>query len=305
MPFVLIALVVLLVWLALSGIRVAQEYERAVVFRLGRYEATRGPGVYWNIPIVERQRKIDLRTTTVDVERQETITRDSVTVRINAVLFYRVDAPERAIVAVADYRMAVYQTALTALRNVIGQHDLDEVLRERDKINAQIATIVDKATDPWGIKVEAVEMKDVEIPSGMQRAMAREAEAMREKRARLIKADAEFEASLKLGQAADEIAHNPIALELRRLQTISEVGSENSSTLVLALPTESLTAGGMEAVSAGMAAHRHTPRAPRLPDAPRLPRADRSQVPPPSDATPAVDPDALLPVPRAGDEFTR
>lgn len=280
MPIVLLALVVLLVWFALSGLRVAQEYERAVVFRLGRYEATRGPGVYWNIPLIERQRKIDLRTTTVDVERQETITKDSVTVRINAVLFYRVDAPERAIVAVADYRMAVYQVALTALRNVIGQHDLDEVLRARDQINHQVAAIVDKATDPWGIKVEAVEMKDVEIPAGMQRAMAREAEATREKRARLIKAEAEYEASLKLGQAADEIAQNPIALELRRLQTITEVGSENSSTLVLALPTETFAGGeGMTAVTAGLAARTGQPPR-RAGSAPRLPSPEPQHVPP-------------------------
>ncbi|MCA0269530.1 MAG: slipin family protein [Bacteroidetes bacterium] len=299
MPIILIALVVLLVWLAVSGIRVAQEYERAVIFRLGRYEATRGPGVYWNIPLIERQRKIDLRTTTVDVERQETITRDSVTVRINAVLFYRVDAPERAVVAVADYRMAVYQVALTALRNVIGQHDLDEVLRARDQINAQVAMIVDKATDPWGIKVEAVEMKDVEIPSGMQRAMAREAEAVREKRARLIKAEAEYEASLKLGQAADEIAQNPIALELRRLQTITEVGSENSSTLVLALPSDTFTSGeGMAAVAAGLAARDGQPRrraaeTPRLP-APELRDVSPSQIPP----EPAI-------VARPDDEWTK
>lgn len=301
MPIVLLVILGLLLWFALSGIRVAQEYDRAVVFRLGRYEATRGPGLYWNVPLIERQRKVDLRTTTVDVERQETITKDSVTVRINAVLFYRVEAPERAIVAVADYRMAVYQVALTALRNIIGQHDLDEVLRDRDKINAQIATIVDKATDPWGIKVEAVEMKDVEIPSGMQRAMAREAEATREKRARIIKAEAEYEASLKLGQAADEMSQNPVALELRRLQTISEVGSENSSVVVLALPTETLagTNGqGMAAVAAGLASQRTAP-APRAPVAQRL-SAPGAQVPPVLDA----DSDAL-PAVRPGDEWTR
>ena len=301
MPIVLLVILGLLLWFALSGIRVAQEYDRAVVFRLGRYEATRGPGLYWNVPLIERQRKVDLRTTTVDVERQETITKDSVTVRINAVLFYRVEAPERAIVAVADYRMAVYQVALTALRNIIGQHDLDEVLRDRDKINAQIATIVDKATDPWGIKVEAVEMKDVEIPSGMQRAMAREAEATREKRARIIKAEAEYEASLKLGQAADEMSQNPVALELRRLQTISEVGSENSSVVVLALPTETLagTNGqGMAAVAAGLASQRTAP-APRAPVAQRL-SAPGAQIPPVLDA----DSDAL-PAVRPGDEWTR
>ena len=233
-------LVAALIVVAMLGIRVAQEYERGVVFRLGRYVATRGPGLYWNIPVFERQRTIDLRTRTVDVEQQETITSDSVTIRVNAVLWFRVTDPERAVIAVADYRAAVYQVALTSLRNVIGQHDLDEVLRSRDKINAQLATIVDKATEPWGVQVEAVEMKDVEIPEAMQRAMAREAEAMREKRARIIKAEAEQEASVRLGMAAREIAANPIALELRRLQTVSEVGAENNSTTVLMIPTEFL-----------------------------------------------------------------
>ena len=236
-PFLIGAAVLAVV---VSGIRVAQEYERGVVFRLGRYEATRGPGLYWNMPVFERQRKIDLRTRTVNVEQQETITSDSVTIRVNAVLWFRVTDPQRAVIAVADYRSAVYQVALTSLRNVIGQHDLDEVLRSRDRINAQLALLVDKATEPWGVKVEAVEMKDVEIPEAMQRAMAREAEAMREKRARIIKAEAEHEASVRLGQAAREIAANPIALELRRLQTVSEVGAENNSTTVLMMPTEFL-----------------------------------------------------------------
>ena len=236
-PFLIGAAVLAVV---VSGIRVAQEYERGVVFRLGRYEATRGPGLYWNMPVFERQRKIDLRTRTVNVEQQETITSDSVTIRVNAVLWFRVTDPQRAVIAVADYRSAVYQVALTSLRNVIGQHDLDEVLRSRDQINSQLAKLVDKATEPWGVQVEAVEMKDVEIPEAMQRAMAREAEAMREKRARIIKAEAEHEASVRLGQAAREIAANPIALELRRLQTVSEVGAENNSTTVLMMPTEFL-----------------------------------------------------------------
>jgi regulator of protease activity HflC (stomatin/prohibitin superfamily) len=236
-PFLIGAAVLAVV---VSGIRVAQEYERGVVFRLGRYEATRGPGLYWNMPVFERQRKIDLRTRTVNVEQQETITSDSVTIRVNAVLWFRVTDPQRAVIAVADYRSAVYQVALTSLRNVIGQHDLDEVLRSRDQINSQLAKLVDRATEPWGVQVEAVEMKDVEIPEAMQRAMAREAEAMREKRARIIKAEAEHEASVRLGMAAREIAANPIALELRRLQTVSEVGAENNSTTVLMMPTEFL-----------------------------------------------------------------
>lgn len=231
----------LLFLVLLSGLRMSQEYQRAVVFRLGRYRAIRGPGLYWNIPLIERQRKLDVRTTTVDVERQEGITRDSVTIRVNAVLWYRVVDPSKAVVAVADFRQAVYQVALTSLRNVIGQHDLDEVLRERDKINEQVARIVDLATDPWGIKVEAVEMKDVEIPESMQRAMAQEAEAVREKRARLIKAQAEFEASAKLGEAAQEIVKNPVALELRRLQAVTEIGAEHNSTTILMMPTDFFT----------------------------------------------------------------
>lgn len=210
-----------------------------------------------------------MRTRTVNVEQQETITSDSVTIRVNAVLWFRVTDPERAEIAVADYQAAVYQVALTSLRNVIGQHDLDEVLRSRDQINAQLAVIVDKATEPWGIQVEAVEMKDVEIPEAMQRAMAREAEAMREKRARIIKAEAEHEASVRLGMAAREIAANPIALELRRLQTVSEVGAENNSTTVLLIPTEFLalasTLNRTLSATADAAERSTAPAAPTLP----------------------------------------
>src|SRR5215470_10115940 len=198
---VLIVAFALLV-LLLSGIRVAQEYQRAVVFRLGRYQSVRGPGLYYNLPILEWQRKVDMRTITVNVEPQETITKDSVTIKVNAVLWYRVTEPFKAILEVADFRAAVYQVALTSLRNIIGQHMLDEVLKERDQINSQLRTIVDQATDPWGVQVEMVEMKDVEIPQAMQRAMAREGEAIREKRARLIKADAEQEAATKLVEAS-------------------------------------------------------------------------------------------------------
>src|SRR5438270_13256797 len=167
--------------LALSGIRIAQEYERAVVFRLGRYHSVRGPGLYYLVPLIEWQRKVDMRTVTVNVEQQETITKDSVTVKVNAVLWYRVTDPAKSVLEVVDFRSAVYQVALTSLRNIIGQHQLDEVLKDRDRINAQLRTIVDQATDPWGVQIEMVEMKDVEIPQAMQRAMAREAEAVREK----------------------------------------------------------------------------------------------------------------------------
>ncbi|HTK78105.1 MAG TPA: slipin family protein [Gemmataceae bacterium] len=227
--------------LALSGIRVAQEYQRAVVFRLGRFHSVRGPGLYYNIPLIEWQKKVDMRTVTVNVEPQETITKDSVTVKVNAVLWYRVTEPFKAILEVADFRSAVYQVALTSLRNIIGQHVLDEVLKERDQINAKLKVIVDQATDPWGAQVELVEMKDVEIPQSMQRAMAREAEAVREKRARIIKAEAEQESSVKLAEASKMITQNPLGLELRRMQMISEVGAEQNTTTIIMMPSEFVT----------------------------------------------------------------
>jgi regulator of protease activity HflC (stomatin/prohibitin superfamily) len=239
-PVIVVSAVVCFVVVAigLSGLRIAQEYQRAVVFRLGRYQGVRGPGLYYNLPLIEWQRLVDMRTVTVNVEPQETITKDSVTVKVNAVLWYRVTEPFKAILEVADFRSAVYQIALTSLRNIIGQHDLDEVLKDRNTINDQLRTIVDEDTEPWGVKVEMVEMKDVEIPQSMQRAMAREAEAMREKRARLIKAEAEQEASRKLGEAAAAISRDPIALELRRMQMISEVGAEQNSTTIIMMPSE-------------------------------------------------------------------
>jgi regulator of protease activity HflC (stomatin/prohibitin superfamily) len=230
-----------LVVLALSGLRIAQEYERAVVFRLGRFHSVRGPGLYYNIPFIEWQRKCDMRTVTVNVEQQETITKDSVTVKVNAVLWYRITDPAKAILEVADYRSAVYQVALTSLRNIIGQHVLDEVLKERDQINEKLRAIVDKDTEPWGVVIEMVEMKDVEIPTAMQRAMAREAEAVREKRARIIKAEAEYEASMKLANAAEQITQNPMSLELRRMQMISEVGAEQNTTTIIMMPSEFVT----------------------------------------------------------------
>lgn len=232
---------VIAVLLVVSSFRIAQEYQRAVVFRLGRFQGIRGPGLYFLIPLFEWDRKIDIRTITVDVEQQETITKDSVTVKVNAVLWYKVIDPERALISVANYGEAVYQVALTCLRNIIGQHELDEVLKDRSAINQALRQLVDDATDPWGIKVEMVEMKDVEIPTSMQRAMAREAEAVREKRARQIKAQAELDASRLLAQASREIAENPAALELRRMQMISEVGAENNTTTLIMIPSDFVT----------------------------------------------------------------
>jgi regulator of protease activity HflC (stomatin/prohibitin superfamily) len=233
--YIIIAAVILFI---LSGIRVAQEYERAIVFRLGRFNSIKGPGLYWLIPFIEWQKIVDMRTRTVDLEQQETITRDSVTIRVNAVLWYRVENPSKAILEVTHYEQAVYQFAVTTLRNILGQHILDEVLKERAQINETLRKIVDEATDPWGIRIEMVEMKDVEIPESMQRAMAREAEAVREKRARIIKAEAEFEAAEKLSQGAALINQNPMALELRRMQMLSEIGVENNTTTIVMMPTE-------------------------------------------------------------------
>ncbi|EHQ27288.1 slipin family protein [Mucilaginibacter paludis] len=224
--------------LILMGVRIAQEYERGVVFRLGRYHKTKGPGLYLIIPFIDTQIKLDIRTKTVDLEQQETITKDSVTIKVNAVLWFRITDPERAIIKVANYNQAVYQFSVTALRNIIGQNLLDEVLREREQINSTLQKIVDSATEPWGIKIEMVEMKDVEIPESMQRAMAREAEAIREKRARIIKAEAELEASIKLTQGAKQMEGSPIALELRRMQMLSEIGIDNNTTTIVLVPSD-------------------------------------------------------------------
>ena len=229
---------IIIVVLLFMGLCIAQEYERAIVFRLGRFQSVKGPGLYWIIPFIDRRRTIDMRTKTVDLEQQETITKDSVTIKVNAVLWFRVIDPASAIIKVADYNKAVYQFSVTALRNIIGQHLLDEVLKEREQINATLQKIVDASTEPWGIKIEMVEMKDVEIPEAMQRAMAREAEAIREKRARIIKAEAELEASIKLTQGAKQMEGSPIALELRRMQMLSEIGIDNNTTTVVMIPSE-------------------------------------------------------------------
>ncbi|AWM31506.1 slipin family protein [Hymenobacter nivis] len=233
----LVLLAIVLLLLALS-LRIAQEYQRAIVFRLGRYTGTRGPGLYWLIPFLERQQTIDMRTKTVELEQQETITKDSVTIKVNAVLWFKVLNPADAVIKVADYNKAVYQLSVTALRNIIGQNQLDEVLRERAQINGSLLQIVDAATGAWGVKIELVEIKDVEIPESMQRAMAREAEAIREKRARIIKAEAELEASIKLTQGAQEMEKSPYSLELRRMQMLSEIGIDNNTTTVILLPSE-------------------------------------------------------------------
>jgi regulator of protease activity HflC (stomatin/prohibitin superfamily) len=236
---ILDVLVIALVVIFLSGLRVAQQYERGVVFRLGRYMGLKGPGLYWIIPLgVERSVRVDIRTRTVSAEQQETITRDSVTIKVNAVLWYRVVDAAKAVIEVADAPAAVYQLALTGLRNIIGQHDLDEILQERNKINTLLGDNISGSTAAWGLEVQRFEMKDVELPKAMQQVMAMQAEAIREKRARIIKAEAELEASVKLSAAAAQITQNPAALELRRMQMISEVGAENNSTTVIMIPSD-------------------------------------------------------------------
>ena len=227
------------VFIVFIGLRIAREYERGVIFRLGRYVGIRGPGLYWIIPLgIERSMIIDIRVRTIAAEQQETITRDSVTIKVNAVLWYKITDAAKSIIAVENAGTAIYQLALTSLRNIIGQHDLDEVLQERDKINALLQQGISPSTGAWGLEVERFEMKDVELPAAMQEVMAMQAQAIREKRARLIKADAELEASLKLRQASENIAGNPAALELRRMQMVTEVGAENNSTTVIMIPSD-------------------------------------------------------------------
>ena len=239
MPLVLIIAAVVVL---LSGLRIAQEYQRGVLFRLGRYQGLKGPGLFWIIPFgIESTRIIDIRTRTVSAEQQETITRDSVTIKVNAVLWYRVVDAAKSVIAVSSAGDAVYQLALTGLRNIIGQHDLDEVLQDRDKINGLLRESIADSTGRWGIEVERFEMKDVELPVAMQQVMAMQAEAIREKRARIIKAEAELEASVKLAAASAQMAGNPAALELRRMQMVSEVGAENNSTTVMMIPSDFVT----------------------------------------------------------------
>jgi regulator of protease activity HflC (stomatin/prohibitin superfamily) len=243
MPELLLLAVLVLFVLFLTGFRVAQQYERALVFRFGRYMAMRGPGLFWIVPLgVERAVKVDMRVFTDGVEQQEAITRDNVPVKANAVIWYRIVKPDLAIIEVQNVRNAVIQVALTTLRNLIGQHSLDEVLKEREKLALMLKERVDQVTEAWGVEIQAVEMKNVEIPASMQRAMAQEAEALREKRARIIKAEAELEAAVKLREAADEIMRTPAALELRRMQMLTEIGAEQNTMTVVMMPSEFVSA---------------------------------------------------------------
>jgi regulator of protease activity HflC (stomatin/prohibitin superfamily) len=224
--------------LGLSGIRIVNQYQRAVVLRLGRYQDTRGPGIIWLIPLIEWQQLVDLRTVTAAVEEQETITKDNVPVKINAVVWYRIVDPRQATLEVRSVDNAVIQVALTTLRTGIGQYTLDDVLKAQDTVSKTIEEKIDAVTEPWGVKVERVEMKNVEIPATMQRAIAQEAEALREKRARLIKAQAELEAAEQLRKASEIIMQNPAGLELRPMQMITEVGAEQNTMTIVMMPSE-------------------------------------------------------------------
>ena len=239
----LAAVVFILLMFLFAAVKVAREYERGVIFRLGRLlPEPKGPGLFLLIPIIDRMVKVDLRTITLNVPPQEVITKDNVPVRVNAVAYFRIVEPKNAIVQIENFMVATSQISQTTLRSVLGQHMLDELLSERDKINAILQSIIDEATSPWGVKVSIVEVKDVEIPASMQRAMARQAEAERERRAKVIAAAGEFEASQKLSEAADVMSKSPMALQLRYLQTLLEIGATNSSTIVFPAPIDMLTA---------------------------------------------------------------
>jgi len=236
-----VVVVLILFSIAGAAVKVVQEYERGVIFRLGRLIGPKGPGLFFIIPFVDRMVKVDLRVVTLDVPAQEVITRDNVTVRVNAVLYFRVFNPEKAVVAVTDYVRATHQIAQTTLRSVLGQSDLDELLSQREEINMRLQQIIDEQTEPWGIKVGIVEVKDVELPQTMQRAMARQAEAEREKRAKIIHASGEFDASQRLSEAARIIGSEPATIQLRYLQTLTEIASERNSTIIFPVPIELLS----------------------------------------------------------------
>ena len=237
--FVIVVFFVLLY--AIAAVKVLREYERGIVFRLGRLvQEPKGPGLFFLIPIVDRMVRVDLRTITLNIPPQEVITKDNVPVRVNAVAYFRIVSPKDAIVQIENFMVATSQIAQTTLRSVLGQHQLDELLSEREKINSILQEIIDEQTAPWGVKVSVVEVKDVEIPQGMQRAMARQAEAERERRAKVIAAEGEYQASERLKDAALVIEAHPVALQLRYLQTLIEVGSSPATTIVFPAPLELL-----------------------------------------------------------------
>lgn len=237
----LIVVIVIVGLIIFSGVRILFEYERGVIFRLGRLAGTKGPGFKWIIPGIDKMFKISLRVITMDVPPQDVITKDNVSVKVNAVVYFKVVEPEKAIIQVENYLYATSQLAQTTLRSVLGQVELDDLLAEREKLNLKLQDVLDRQTDAWGIKVTLVEVKYVDLPQDMQRAMARQAEAERERRAKVIAAEGEFQASTKLAEASNILSQNPMALQLRYLQTMLEMSSEKSSTIVLPLPIDLLT----------------------------------------------------------------
>ena len=231
-------LIVFLFVLLTSAVKVVKEYERGVIFRLGRLVGAKGPGLFFIIPFIDRMVKVDLRTVTMDIPSQEAITKDNVTVRVNAVAYFRVIDPEKAVVEVEDYRRATWLISQTTLRSVLGQSELDELLSQREKINQTLRRVIDEQTEPWGIKVSIVEVKDVELPATMQRAMARQAEAEREKRGMIIHAEGELEASRKLAEAARIMSAEPAAIQLRYLSTLTQIAEEKTSTIIFPVPLD-------------------------------------------------------------------
>lgn len=236
----ILVLVLLAVALLSSAVKIVQEYERGVIFRLGRLVGARGPGLFFIVPIIDRMVKVDLRVVTLDIPSQEAITRDNVTVKVNGVVFFRVVNPNDAVVQVEDYHRATWNISQTSLRNVIGQSDLDDLLSNRESINQQLQQIIDEATEPWGIKVSMVEVQDVELPPTMVRAMARQAEAERERRAKVVHAEGEFEAAKRLSEAANQMSTEPISIQLRYLQTLTDISVEKNSTIIFPVPVNIL-----------------------------------------------------------------
>ena len=234
-------LLFIIIFLIYSSVKVIKEYDRAVIFRLGRLIGFKGPGLILLVPIIDKMVRVSLRTITMDVEPQDVITRDNVSIKVNAVLYFRVIYPDKAVVAIENYLYATNQIAQTTLRSILGQSDLDDLLAERDKINLQLQQIIDEHTAPWGIKVTAVEVKQIDLPLEMQRAMAKQAQAERERRAKIINAEGEFQAAKKLADAAEQISKQPIALQLRFLQTIADIATEKNSTILFPIPIDMLT----------------------------------------------------------------
>ncbi len=234
----LLALIVLTITFLALAIRILNEYERAVVFRLGRFLKVKGPGLILLIPVIDKMIKVTTQVIAMDVPPQDVITKDNVTMKVNAVIYFRVMSPEKAIIEVQDYLYATSQLAQTSLRSIIGESDLDDILSNREEINRKLRSVIDESTDSWGIKVSMVEVKHVDLPENMQRAMARQAEAERERRAKIIASEGEYQASEKLAQAADMIAKNPVTIQLRYLQTLSEIAGDKNSTTIFPLPID-------------------------------------------------------------------